>query len=109
MTHRPALAAMCAGLALATRLVLLSVAGGLGVLCRPAAIKAGKRRPHPTATALCVLATATALTSLLVEDTSGDTGLPPLLGLLGLLPCTAGLVAVALLLKRFTPSTATRA
>ncbi len=43
------------------------------------------------------LGTAIALFDLLVKDTSGDTGLPPLLGWLGLLPCLAGLLAVALL------------
>ena len=34
---------------------------------------------------------------LLIRDTSGDTGLPPLLGWAGMLPSLAGLVAVALL------------
>ena len=41
-----------------------------------------------------------ALTDLLIKDTSGDTGLAPMLGWIGILPCSAGLVAVALLWKR---------
>jgi hypothetical protein len=38
-----------------------------------------------------------ALSALLVKDTSGDTGLAPLLGSIGVLPCIAGVVAVAML------------
>jgi hypothetical protein len=37
------------------------------------------------------------LFDLLVKDTSGDTGLPPLLGWTGMAPCLAGLLALALL------------
>ncbi|MGB0098131.1 MAG: hypothetical protein WBP81_37040 [Solirubrobacteraceae bacterium] len=47
-----------------------------------------------------VLGTGIALLDLLVKDTSGDTGLPPLLGWIGLLPCLAGFLAVALLWMR---------
>ena len=43
------------------------------------------------------LGTAVALVDLLIKDTSGDTGLPPLLGWAGMLPCLAGLLAVTLL------------
>jgi hypothetical protein len=46
------------------------------------------------------LGTSIALTDLLIKDTSGDTGLPPLLGWAGLLPCVAGLLAVTLLWRR---------
>ena len=46
------------------------------------------------------LGTAAALTALLVKDTSGDTGLPPLLGWIGTLPCLAGLVALTMLWRR---------
>jgi hypothetical protein len=49
---------------------------------------------------LLALATGIALFDLLVRDTSGDTGLPPLLGCVGLLPCLAGLLAVMRLWKR---------
>ena len=41
-----------------------------------------------------------AVMDLVVKDTSGDTGLPPLLGWAGMLPSLAGLVAVALLWRR---------
>lgn len=44
-----------------------------------------------------VLGTGVALFDLLVKDTSGDTGLPPLLGWTGMLPSLAGLLAVTLL------------
>ena len=38
-----------------------------------------------------------ALAALLTRDTSGDVGLAPLLGVIGLLPSTAGVAAVVLL------------
>jgi hypothetical protein len=47
-----------------------------------------------------VLGTGIAVIDLLVKDTSGDTGLPPLLGWAGMLPCLAGLLAVTLLWRR---------
>ena len=46
------------------------------------------------ATGLFVAGTAIALFDLTIRDTSGDTGLPALLGWVGLLPCLAGLVMV---------------
>jgi hypothetical protein len=46
------------------------------------------------------LGTTIALIDLLIKDTSGDTGLPPLLGWAGTLPCLAGLLAVLLLWAR---------
>jgi hypothetical protein len=46
------------------------------------------------------LGTAVALTALLVKDTSGDTGLSPVLGWIGMTPCLAGLFAVVSLLRR---------
>src|SRR5690606_38723296 len=49
-----------------------------------------------------------ALFNLLVRDTSGDTGLPPLLGLTGLLPVVAGVVAVVLLWRPSPPAPAGR-
>lgn len=39
-------------------------------------------------------------TCLLVKDSSGDTGLPPVLGWLGMLPSLPGLTAVALLARK---------
>jgi hypothetical protein len=86
--------------AVMTYIVYLSVLGVLGVvgwLATISAVKAGKRWVRGGATALFALATGIALFDLLVKDTSGDTGLPPLLGWVGMPPCLAGLLAVALL------------
>ncbi len=88
--------------AVTTYLVYLSVLGALGTICWLAAIlavKAGQRWARGAATVMFVLGTGIALTDLLIKDTSGDTGLPPLLGWAGMLPCLAGLVAVTLLWK----------
>ena len=89
--------------AVTTYLVYLSVVGVLGILCWLAAIravKAGKRWARGAATAMFALGTGIAVIDLLVKDTSGDTGLPPLLGWAGMLPCLAGLLAVTLLWRR---------
>jgi hypothetical protein len=89
--------------AVAIYLVYLSVVGALGIICWLAAIwavKAGKRWARGAATALFVLGTGIALIDLLIKDTSGDTGLPPLLGWAGMLPCLAGLLAIVLLWRR---------
>lgn len=86
--------------AAATYLVYLSVVGALGIICWLAAIwavKAGKRWARGAATAIFVLGAGIAVIDLLIKDTSGDTGLPPLLGWAGILPCLAGLLAVTLL------------
>jgi len=77
-------------------LTILGVLGVVGWLWTMWAVKAGKRAPW-LATALVVLGTGVALTTLLIKDTSGDTGLAPVLGWLEMLPCLAGAVAVALL------------
>jgi PGF-CTERM motif len=90
-------------LAVTTYLVYLSVVGALGIICWLAtiwAVKAGKRWARGAATTMFALGTTIALTDLLIKDTSGDTGLPPLLGWAGMLPCLAGLLAVALLWRR---------
>jgi len=84
-------------------LVYLSVVGALGVICWLAtirAVKAGKRWARGAATAVFALGTGIALIDLLIKDTSGDTGLPPLLGWAGMLPCLAGLLAIVLLWRR---------
>jgi hypothetical protein len=89
--------------AVTTYLVYLSVVGALGIICWLAAIwavKAGKRWARGAATAIFALGTGIALLDLLIKDTSGDTGLPPLLGWAGMLPCLAGLLAVTLLWRR---------
>ena len=89
--------------AVTTYLAYLSVLGALGVICWLAAIwavKAGKRWARGAATAMFALGTGIAVIDLLIKDTSGDTGLPPLLGWAGMLPCLAGLLAVTLLWRR---------
>lgn len=62
----------------------------LGLVCWVGMIWAtrrGKAWIRRTATVLFALGTLVALTALLVQDTSGDTGLAPLLGWIGVLPC----------------------
>ena len=49
------------------------------------------------ATAMFVLGITVSSTALLVKDTSGEPGLAPLFGWLGLLPCAPGLLAVLML------------
>ena len=89
--------------AVTTYLVYLSVVGALGIICwlwTIWAVKAGKRWARGAATAMFALGTGIAVIDLLVKDTSGDTGLPPLLGWAGMLPCLAGLLTVVLLWRR---------
>lgn len=89
--------------AVTTYLVYLSVVGALGVigwLWTIWTVKAGKRWARGAATAVFALGTGIALIDLLIKDTSGNTGLPPLLGWAGMLPCLAGLLAVVLLWRR---------
>ena len=89
--------------AVTTYLVYLSVVGALGIICwlgTIRALKAGKQWARGAATVMFALGTGIALIDLLVRDTSGDTGLPPLLGWAGMLPCLAGLLAVMLLWRR---------
>jgi hypothetical protein len=88
-----------------TYLICLSVIGLLGVVCWLGtiwAVNARKPWARGVAAATCAAAWAVALTDLLIKDTSGDTGLPPLVGWTGVLPCFAGLLAVALLWRRPT-------
>jgi hypothetical protein len=89
--------------AVTTYLIYLSAVGALGVIGWVATIRAfraGKRWTTAAATVLFTIGAGVALFDLLVRDTSGDTGLPPLLGWVGMLPPLAGLVAVALLWRR---------
>lgn len=86
-----------------TYLVYLSVIGVLGVagwLSSIYAVVTCKRWARAAATTLFVLGTSVALTDLLIRDTSGDTGLPALLGWVGVLPCLPGLLAVSVLWRR---------
>ena len=93
--------------AVTTYLVVSSVVGALGVLAwlwTIWAVKAGKRWARPAATVMFALGTSVGLTGLLTKDTSGETGLPPMLGWIGMAPCLAGLLAVALLWRRPRPA-----
>jgi hypothetical protein len=87
-------------------LVYLSAVGALGILGWLWAIRilrAGKRWSRAAATTLFVIGSSVAITDLLIKDTSGETGLPPLLGWAGILPCLAGLTVVVLLWRRSSP------
>ncbi|MEU6077438.1 hypothetical protein [Micromonospora sp. NPDC047074] len=89
--------------AVTTYLIILTVVGVLGVgswAWTMWAVRSGRRWARWAATAAFALGTSVALTGLLVKDTSGDTGLAPLLGWLTVAPCLAGLVAVAMLWRR---------
>lgn len=84
-------------------LIVLSVIAGAGAggwLAAIWAVRAGKPWAPLAVTALFVLGTTVALTAALIRDTSGDTGLPPLLGWAGVAPCLAGLLAVVALWRQ---------
>lgn len=86
-----------------TYLVYLSIVGVLGVAAWSwtiHAVKADRRWARGVATAMFAVGTSVALTDLLIKDTSGDTGLPPLLGWIGTLPCLPGLIVVAMLWRK---------
>lgn len=86
-----------------TYLIYLSVVGVLGVGCwlwTIRAVRAGKRWVRWVAPPLFLIASSIALFNLLIRDTSGDTGIAPPIGAIGLLPCVAGLIAVVLLWRR---------
>jgi hypothetical protein len=88
-------------------LIYLSVLGVLGVVSWflvIGAVSAGKRWARSIATLALALGGSIALFNLFVRDTSGDTGLPPLLGLVGVLPSVAGLLAVTLLWRGSLPT-----
>jgi hypothetical protein len=94
--------------AVTTYLILLGVVGALGVLAwlgTILAVKAGKGWARAGATAGLVLGTGVGLTGLLIQDTAGGTGLPPALGWAGMLPCLAGVLAVAWLGAEPRPGT----
>ncbi len=86
--------------AVTTYLVLLTIVGVLaavGWLATVRAVRRGRPWARLGATALLVLGAGVAVTGLLTNDTSGDTGLPPAIGWVGVLPCVPGLLAVGLL------------
>jgi hypothetical protein len=83
--------------------------GALGVLCWVATIQAvrrGRRGAPVMATAFLVLGAALAVVDLTVAE-YGRPILPVWVGVLGLLPCLPGLVAVVLLLRRTRPAATT--
>jgi hypothetical protein len=89
--------------AVTTYEVILTLIGVLGLAGWVIVIRAftrDKRWTAPLATALFAVGLGIALTDLLIRDTSGETGLSPLLGWVGLLPCVPGLFALALLWRR---------
>lgn len=93
------------GTATSMYLAWLTIAGVLGVaawLLSIAAVRAGKRWAPWVATSAFVVGAGIGLFDLTIRDTSGDTGLPSLIGWLGMLPAVAGLVAVVLLWKSRT-------
>ncbi len=83
--------------------------GLFGMLCWVATIQAvrrGRRGAPVMATAFLVLGAALAVVELTVAE-YGRPVLPAWLGVLGLLPCLPGLVAVVLLSRRNRPAAAT--
>lgn len=96
----PSYSASDAEAAATTYVIYLTVLGALGViswLITVWSITADKRWARWLASALFVAGTTIALFDLTVRDTSGDTGIPPILGWIGLLPSLAGLIVVILL------------
>lgn len=86
----------------AAYLFTLGALGVLGWLWMLWAVRRQKRWAPPVATVLFLLAGVVALANLTVEE-YGQTILPTSIGLAGLLPCIAGLVAVVLLWRRHVP------
>jgi hypothetical protein len=83
--------------------IVLSTVGALGIVGWLVAIwatRSGRRWASWLVTGLFAVGTSLALYLLFVRDTSGDTGLPALLGGVGVLPSVAGLAAVVLLWRR---------
>ena len=80
--------------------VLAALLGVVGWLSTMGVARASRRGAAVLASALLAIAVVLALTGLTVSDTSGELGLAPLLGWLQLLPCIAGLVAVALFWRK---------
>jgi hypothetical protein len=72
----------------------------MGWIIAICAVQAHRPWARPVATVLFAAGLVTALTALLTRDTSGDVGLAPLLGGIGLLPSLAGVVAVVALWER---------
>lgn len=78
-------------------LVTVGVLGLASWIVTIRAVRAEKTWARPVATTVFAAATCLALTALLTKDTSGEVSLAPALGVLGVLPCLAGLGAVVAL------------
>jgi uncharacterized membrane protein YidH (DUF202 family) len=77
-----------------TYLVVVGAIGTVSWLIAIWAIRHHRRWARPVATALFLLATGLAVVNLTASEYGNQTVLPQWLGLVGLLPCLAGLVAV---------------
>jgi hypothetical protein len=89
--------------AVTTWLGYLSILGALGVIGWSWAIRSVRKRlrwARTTTIGLFGAGLVVTLFNLLVRDTSGDTGLPPVLAWMGTLPALAGLLSVVLLWRR---------
>ncbi len=84
---------------ISTYLVVVGLLGVAGWLVTIRAARRGRRWTRPVATALLLVGTAVAVLDLTISE-YGAPILPPWLGVLGLLPCVPGLVAVVLLHRR---------
>lgn len=83
--------------------IYLAVAGGLGLVCwlvAIGAVAARRRWAKIAVTVLFAAGTLIALTNMSLGGENYDTILPPAYGLLGLLPCLAGLAAVVLVWRK---------
>lgn len=85
--------------ALTTYLVVVGLLGGISWLAMIRAVRRGRGWARPVATALAAAATLLAVVDVATTE-YGAPVLPLWLGVLGLLPCLAGLVAVVLLWRR---------
>jgi hypothetical protein len=86
-----------------TWLIILTVIGALGIAGWLGSIWiVARRKPWATwaATGMFALGTCVAVADLVIKDKSGDVGLAPLLGWIGMLPSSAGLIAVVMLWRR---------
>jgi uncharacterized membrane protein len=83
-----------------TYLLINGVIGIVTWLWMIRAVRKQKRWAPAVATTVFLIAFSVAFMNLVIKDSSGQTALNTLLGSVGLLPCVAGLAAVALLWMR---------